>query len=74
MRIRRSSLYLSIILKAVHVHITCTQHGYTGSSIPVEDDAFPLQTIFALAITAGPRSNTIKLKQMYVELMEQSSS
>ena len=53
-----------------NLYITCTEHGHAGSSFPTEDDAFPPQTGLALAITAGPRSNMIRLKQMYVELKE----
>ena len=64
MRIRLSSLDLS------NVDITCTEHGYAGSPFPVEDDAFPPENGFSLAITAGPRSNMTRLKQMYVELKE----
>ena len=64
MRIRQSGLNLSFDFTAFYVHITCTQHNYAEGSIPVEDDTFPPQTAFALAIIAGPQSDMIKLKQM----------
>ena len=71
MRIWLSSLDL---FNHLDVYVTCTDHGHAGSSFPTEDEAFPPQTGFALAITAGPRSNMIRLKQMYVELRERLQS